>query len=93
MLTLLSTDGRMSVRRLAQGVGTSVTTAGRRMRQLVGTRISLRCDVARPLSGWPLAAVYFASAPAEKLREISQALARVYRRFGPARSRRDRTTW
>lgn len=77
MLTLLSTDGRMQVRSLAEGIGTSVTTAGRRMRQLVGTRISLRCDVARPVSGWPLAAVYFASAPADRLREISNALARV----------------
>jgi DNA-binding Lrp family transcriptional regulator len=54
-----------------------VATAGRRLRQLVGTRISLRCDVARPVSGWPLSAVYFASAPADKLREISQALAAV----------------
>jgi DNA-binding Lrp family transcriptional regulator len=77
MLTLLSTDGRMPIRRLAEELGTSVTTAGRRLRQLVGTRISLRCDVARPVSGWPLSAVYFASAPADKLREISQALAAV----------------
>ena len=29
------------------------------------------------MSGWPLSAVYFASAPADKLREISQALAGV----------------
>jgi DNA-binding Lrp family transcriptional regulator len=77
MLTLLNTDGRMPIRRLAEELGTSVTTAGRRLRQLVGTRISLRCDVARPVSGWPLSAVYFASAPADKLREISQALSGV----------------
>jgi DNA-binding Lrp family transcriptional regulator len=77
MLALLSTDGRMPIRRLAEELGTSVTTAGRRLRQLVGTRISLRCDVARPVSGWPLSAVYFASAPADKLREISQAIAGV----------------
>jgi DNA-binding Lrp family transcriptional regulator len=75
MLALLSSDGRMPIRRIAAELGTSVTTAGRRLRQLVGTRISLRCDVARPVSGWPLSAVYFASAPADKLREISQALA------------------
>jgi DNA-binding Lrp family transcriptional regulator len=75
MLALLSSDGRMPIRRIAEELGTSVTTAGRRLRQLVGTRISLRCDVARPVSGWPLSAVYFASAPADKLREISQALA------------------
>jgi DNA-binding Lrp family transcriptional regulator len=77
IMTLLSADGRLSIRRLADELHTSVTTAGRRMRQLIGTRVSLRCDVARPVSGWPLAAVYFASAPAEKLRETSQALARV----------------
>ena len=77
MLTLLSTDGRLAIRSLAEELGTSVTTAGRRLRRLVGTRISLRCDVARPVSGWPLSAVYFASAPAHKLRETSHALATV----------------
>jgi DNA-binding Lrp family transcriptional regulator len=77
ILTLLSTDGRMPIRRLAEELDTSVTTASRRLRQLVGTRISLRCDVARQVSGWPLSAIYFASAPADKVREISQALASV----------------
>jgi DNA-binding Lrp family transcriptional regulator len=77
IMALLSTDGRLPIRRLADELGTSVTTAGRRMRQLVGTRVNLRCDIARPVSGWPLAAVYFASAPAETLRETSKALAKV----------------
>lgn len=77
MTTLLNEDGRMSIRELAEHTGLSVTTTGRRLRQLLASRVNLRCDVARPLSGWPLAAVYFASAPAEKLREIVQVLGAV----------------
>lgn len=77
MVMLLNTDGRVSIRDLAAATGLTVSTAGRRLRQLLAARVTLRCDVARSLSGWPLAAVYFASAPAEKLREIVTALASV----------------
>lgn len=77
MMTLLSEDGRTSVRTLAERTGLSVSTAGRRLRRLLASRVSLRCDVARPLSGWPLAAVYFAAAPAERLREIVHVLGTV----------------
>ena len=36
--------------------------------------MSLRCDLARPLFGWPLSAVYFASVPAQHLAETSRVL-------------------
>jgi DNA-binding Lrp family transcriptional regulator len=75
--TLLSTDGRMPLNALAQAAEASVTTTRRRVQQLIDTRLQLRCDLARPVSGWPLAAVYFASVPAEKLPEMSRALATV----------------
>jgi DNA-binding Lrp family transcriptional regulator len=77
LVTLLSTDGRMPLGRLAHAANTSVTTTRRRLQQLIGTRLQLRCDLARPVSGWPMAAVYFASVPAEKLTETSRALATV----------------
>ncbi|GAA2078516.1 Lrp/AsnC family transcriptional regulator [Streptomyces albiaxialis] len=68
-------DGRMPLTELAAVVGTSVATARRRLQLLTASRqVSLRCTVARPLSGSPVAAVYFASVPAEHLEAAAQAL-------------------
>lgn len=77
LLSLLSTDGRMSIGDLAVGTGTSVTTVRRRLDALIGSRVNLRCDLSRPVSGWPVSAVYFGSVPAEHAHETTEALARV----------------
>ncbi len=78
LLELLSTDGRMSLRDLAASTDTSLTTVRRRVQSLLASRLSLRCDLARPLSGWPLSAVYFASVPGLHVEETSRALSRVH---------------
>ncbi|MEU1804478.1 Lrp/AsnC family transcriptional regulator [Streptomyces sp. NPDC019937] len=75
LLELLSTDGRMSLRDLAAGADAGPTTVRRRLGVLLASWVSLRCDLARPLSGWPLSAVYFASVPARYLREATRVLA------------------
>ncbi|WP_050800161.1 Lrp/AsnC family transcriptional regulator [Streptomyces himastatinicus] len=75
LLELLNTDGRMSIRDLAAGADAGTTTVRRRLGVLLASRVSMRCDLARPLSGWPLSAVYFASVPARYLRESTQVLA------------------
>ncbi|MBW8819020.1 MAG: Lrp/AsnC family transcriptional regulator [Streptomyces sp.] len=77
LVELLSTDGRMPLRQLAAETDTGLTTVRRRLRSLLATGVSLRCDLARPLSGWPLSAVYFASVPAQYLEETSRALSGV----------------
>jgi DNA-binding Lrp family transcriptional regulator len=77
LLELLGADGRMSLRDLSAATGTSLTTVRRRLQSLLATRLSLRCDLARPLSGWPLAAVYFASVPGQYVEETSRVLAGV----------------
>ncbi|MEV0479878.1 Lrp/AsnC family transcriptional regulator [Streptomyces sp. NPDC050508] len=77
ILELLSSDGRMSIRALATATGVGVTTVRRRLQSLLASRVSLRCDLARPLSGWPLSAVYFASVPAQYLEETSRVLSGV----------------
>ncbi|MGP3945861.1 MULTISPECIES: Lrp/AsnC family transcriptional regulator [Streptomyces] len=77
LLELLSVDGRMAISDLAERAGAPLTTVRRRLRGLLGSRVCLRCDLARPMSGWPMAAVYFASVPAERLEETSRALAGV----------------
>ncbi|MGW7519631.1 Lrp/AsnC family transcriptional regulator [Streptomyces sp. NPDC054796] len=71
----LGGDGRMPLTRLAQEADTSVATARRRLRVLTATgRLSLRCALARPLTGLPVSVVYFASVPAEHLDEAAAAL-------------------
>ncbi|MFC7331335.1 Lrp/AsnC family transcriptional regulator [Marinactinospora rubrisoli] len=77
LMELLGIDGRMPLNDLAARAGTSVATVRRRLRALVGSRVVLRCDIARPLSGWPVSAIYLASAPAEHLNEVSRVLAGV----------------
>lgn len=77
LLELLSVDGRMSLRDLAAATGTSLTTLRRRVQSLLAARLSLRCDLARPLSGWPLSAVYFASVPGRHVEQTTRVLAGV----------------
>ncbi|MGW6142474.1 Lrp/AsnC family transcriptional regulator [Streptomyces sp. NPDC055140] len=75
LLELLSMDGRMSLRDLSAASDASLSTVRRRMQSLLASRLMLRCDLARPLSGWPLSAMYFASVPGQHLEETSQVLA------------------
>ncbi|MFD3916100.1 Lrp/AsnC family transcriptional regulator [Streptomyces sp. NPDC058603] len=74
---LLGTDGRMSVPDLAKATGAGFTTVRRRLQTLLASWLWLRCDLARPLSGWPLSAVYFASVPAPHLDETVHLLSTV----------------
>ncbi|MEU9187188.1 Lrp/AsnC family transcriptional regulator [Streptomyces sp. NPDC048484] len=77
LLELLGTDGRMSLRDLSAATDTSLTTVRRKLQSLLAARLSLRCDLARPLSGWPLSAVYFASVPGQYVEETSGVLSGV----------------
>jgi DNA-binding Lrp family transcriptional regulator len=77
LLELLSVDGRMSLRDLSAASDAPLTTVRRRVGSLLASRLLLRCDLARPLSGWPLSAVYFASVPGQYLEETSRALSQV----------------
>ncbi|MPY60680.1 Lrp/AsnC family transcriptional regulator [Streptomyces spongiae] len=77
LLELLSRDGRMSLRDLSAATGASLTTVRRRLQSMLASRLVLRCDLARPLSGWPLSAVYFASVPGQYVEETSRVLSGV----------------
>ncbi|WP_306316487.1 MULTISPECIES: Lrp/AsnC family transcriptional regulator [unclassified Streptomyces] len=71
----LGTDGRMPLSGLARATGASTATVRRRLRALsAGGRLSLRCTLARPLTEFPVSAVYFGSVPAENLDTAVQAL-------------------
>lgn len=71
----LGEDGRMPLAQLAERAEASVTTVGRRLRRLVNSgQFVLRCSLARPLTGWPVSVVYFASVPAEHLDAATASL-------------------
>lgn len=54
-----------------------ITTMRRKPQPPLASRLSLRCDLPKPLSGWPLSAVYFASVPGRHVEETSKVLAGV----------------
>ncbi|WP_243744748.1 Lrp/AsnC family transcriptional regulator [Streptomyces hainanensis] len=71
----LGSDGRMPLAELARVVGSSVATTRRGLGRLLRDGLlSLRCNLARPLTGWPVSAVYFASVPAQHLDATAAAL-------------------
>ncbi|MEV5018068.1 Lrp/AsnC family transcriptional regulator [Streptomyces sp. NPDC053780] len=71
----LGSDGRMPMTELARATGVSTPTVRRRLRALLsGGRLSLRCTLARPLTEFPVSAVYFGAVPAENLDAAVQAL-------------------
>ncbi|MCI2420742.1 AsnC family transcriptional regulator [Saccharopolyspora sp. K220] len=78
LLVALSTEGRRSVAELAALTDTSVSTARRRLRRLIdGGLMSIRCEVAQSLTGWPVSAIFWANVPPDELSEVGRRLAKL----------------
>ncbi|MCM2393588.1 Lrp/AsnC family transcriptional regulator [Streptomyces albipurpureus] len=76
LLRLLCHDGRASLTELAVGLGCGLSTVRRRLRSMIADRaLVLRCDVAQPLSGWPVCLTLSAQSPADQLVAIANGLA------------------
>ncbi|SDZ27575.1 DNA-binding transcriptional regulator, Lrp family [Saccharopolyspora shandongensis] len=76
LLVALSIDGRRSVAELATLTGTSVSTARRRLVRLVDHGlVSIRCEVAQSLTGWPISAIFWANVPPDELSTVGRILA------------------
>lgn len=74
----LARDGRLGLAELAAEIGTSLATARRRMNALLGSgQLTLRCDMARTLSGWPVTACFWARVPMDSLAETNKELAAI----------------
>jgi len=72
----LGADGRISATDLASLLGVSVNTARRRLAQTLGTKqLSLRCDVARACSAWPVSVIVWARVPSPALRGAGERVA------------------
>lgn len=75
LMTRLCVDGRTSLADLASDTGVSVSTARRRLHALLTSGdLVLRCEVAQPLSGWPVCAGVMAHVPGDARDIIAQQL-------------------
>lgn len=72
-VAVLRQDPRISARGLGQRIGVSPATAARRLSPLVNAGL-LRCEIARPLSGWGVQATFLADCPAHQIKETARAL-------------------
>jgi DNA-binding Lrp family transcriptional regulator len=80
LAVMLSEDGRMSLSDLAERLGVSINTIRRRLARLTdGDALRFRCDVARPVSGYDIAATFWVEVPPLALVESARALASVPR--------------
>ncbi|WP_082468753.1 Lrp/AsnC family transcriptional regulator [Sciscionella sediminilitoris] len=72
----LSKDGRRSYTELAGVLGTSVNTVRRTMETLLGQgKLTLRCELSKEWSGWPVSAVVWVSAPPDRAGETARLVA------------------
>lgn len=78
LLTALELDGRATFAVLAARTGISGSTARRRVNSLLATRrIVLRCEVAQPLSGWPVSASLWCRVAPSDLDRVVALLAQL----------------
>lgn len=75
MIAALFRDGRASLTDIAAELDCSVSTARRRLNALLDrTAVLLRCDVAQPLSGWPVSVSMWAHVPVDECDDIARRL-------------------
>ncbi|EID71831.1 hypothetical protein W59_39059 [Rhodococcus opacus RKJ300 = JCM 13270] len=75
LMTALAPDGRRSAVELAEQIGVSAPTVRKRLDRLVSEGIlSVRCEVAHVLNGWPVTATIWARVPAECLDTVGRDL-------------------
>ncbi len=75
LIKSLADDARQSYAALAERAGISEATARRHVNRLISERhVLLRCEVAQPLTGWPVTAVYWLKVNPPELDTIARAL-------------------
>ncbi|MDI2125675.1 Lrp/AsnC family transcriptional regulator [Yinghuangia seranimata] len=64
LLAHLGPDGRLSTTELARRLNISAVTAARRLSRLISSGYArFRCELARPLAGWPVTATWWLRVP------------------------------
>ncbi|MCQ9164806.1 Lrp/AsnC family transcriptional regulator [Arthrobacter sp. STN4] len=75
LLPLLARDGRATAASMARGLGRTPATVQRQLNRVLGSgTLSLRCDMAQSLSGYPVTCQWFAKVPAGRHEAAAAAL-------------------
>ncbi|MBQ1115528.1 MULTISPECIES: Lrp/AsnC family transcriptional regulator [Streptomyces] len=75
LIAALSMDGRATYRALADACGASPDTVRRRLGRLFAAgMLQTRCEVARPLSEWPVTVIQWGRATAGELERVSRGV-------------------
>lgn len=75
VITTLFRNGRATLTEIAGELECSVSTARRRLNALLDrSALLLRCDVAQPLSGWPVSVSMWAHVPVDECDDVAQRL-------------------
>ncbi|OAH15916.1 Lrp/AsnC family transcriptional regulator [Streptomyces jeddahensis] len=78
LMAALSTDGRATYRALAETCGASPDTVRRRLGRLFAAGMfQTRCEVARPLSEWPVTVILWGRAAAGQLETVARLVTGV----------------
>jgi DNA-binding Lrp family transcriptional regulator len=78
LLLALGTDGRRSVAQLANLSSTSLSTTRRRLQRILHEgMITLRCEVAQSIAGWPASAILWARVPPDHVDAAGVTLSRL----------------
>jgi DNA-binding Lrp family transcriptional regulator len=73
--TQLLRDPRISYSDLAARTGLSITTARRRLNELLSNGVvTMRCELAQPLTDWPISAALWGHVPPARLERIARQL-------------------
>jgi DNA-binding Lrp family transcriptional regulator len=68
-------DGRTPAADIAARTARSGSTVRRRLNEMIdGGLLSLRCEVAQPITGWPVAATFWARVPPDELHRTAATL-------------------
>ncbi len=77
VISVLSTKPRISVEELATQLGVSPATARRRLEIAVRRQVELVCEVALPLSPWPIQVTFWGSCRAEKVEAVATQISQA----------------
>lgn len=73
LAVLLAHNGRESYTNLAAGLGAGLSTVRRQLGALLSAgHLAIRCEIARPLSDWPVSASVWADVPPGDLDRVAQ---------------------
>src|SRR5699024_11192013 len=78
IIRAMFTNPRMGIQDLATSLDSSINTARKHLGHLIkGGHLTIRCDIARKASGWPITVRFLGSLPLPKYKEIGERAKKI----------------